>query len=256
MDEFEDATRSSWLDFIRNFPIIELQARAPRRSDSASCLLRCSPLTAGMGRQTHATGSLSAARLALSGTLGHARCAQRLVHRDRRCLRALWSVRAGRRSRGRCPLSRLPKRARIMRCSRARIVLGSRASITPGSRVPFCTHGCGTCRWRAGGWTFRIQPDPPEEEWLPTKLTFRVKSTRDLYRICHKSKRGRICVPVLEFEIQADGQRCAAYHRCAVLRHRCISATDVVWSKEGSSETNNSSNLDAAAQQLSLPHHA
>jgi ZPR1 zinc-finger domain len=53
----------------------------------------------------------------------------------------------------------------------------------------------------------QIKEDPPAEEWEPTKHTFKIKTTQDLWRVCHKSKTGRICVPELEFEIQADGQR-------------------------------------------------
>jgi hypothetical protein len=52
-----------------------------------------------------------------------------------------------------------------------------------------------------------VIPDPPEEEWEATKLTFRIRTGEDLWRICHKSKWGRITVPLIEFEIQADGQR-------------------------------------------------
>lgn len=58
-----------------------------------------------------------------------------------------------------------------------------------------------------GGQVFRIIPDPPREEWEPTKITFRIRTGEDLWRVFHKSKWGRLTVPSLEFEIQADGQR-------------------------------------------------
>lgn len=53
----------------------------------------------------------------------------------------------------------------------------------------------------------QVIPDPPKEEWEPTKLTFRIRTGQDLWRVCHKSKWGRLTVPSIEFEIQADGQR-------------------------------------------------
>ena len=53
----------------------------------------------------------------------------------------------------------------------------------------------------------QVVPDPPKEEWEPTKLTFRIRTGEDLWRVCHKSKWGRLTVPSIEFEIQADGQR-------------------------------------------------
>lgn len=53
----------------------------------------------------------------------------------------------------------------------------------------------------------QVKPDPPVEEWEPTKHTVRVNQGEDLWRVCHKSKYARLCVPCLEFEIQADGQR-------------------------------------------------
>lgn len=53
----------------------------------------------------------------------------------------------------------------------------------------------------------QIIPDPPREEWEPTKITFRIRTGEDLWRVFHKSKWGRLTVPSLEFEIQADGQR-------------------------------------------------
>eukprot|EP01025_Chloroclados_australasicus_P066439 TRINITY_DN9163_c0_g1_i4.p2 TRINITY_DN9163_c0_g1~~TRINITY_DN9163_c0_g1_i4.p2 ORF type:complete len:236 (-),score=35.45 TRINITY_DN9163_c0_g1_i4:202-909(-) len=58
-----------------------------------------------------------------------------------------------------------------------------------------------------GGHVFKVKPDPPESEWEPTKHTFRVRNGQDLWRTCHKSRHARLCVPSLEFEIQADGQR-------------------------------------------------
>lgn len=53
----------------------------------------------------------------------------------------------------------------------------------------------------------QVIPDPPKEEWEPTKLTFRIRTGDDLWRVFHKSKWGRLTVPSIEFEIQADGQR-------------------------------------------------
>eukprot|EP00892_Ulva_mutabilis_P011633 jgi/Ulvmu1/8842/UM049_0023.1 len=58
-----------------------------------------------------------------------------------------------------------------------------------------------------GGHVFRLKPDPPKEEWEPTKQTFWIRTGQDLWRVAHKSKFARLTVPSLEFEIQADGQR-------------------------------------------------
>lgn len=58
-----------------------------------------------------------------------------------------------------------------------------------------------------GGHVFRIVPDPPREEWLPTKYSLRVRSGKDLWRICHKSRWARVTVPHMEFEISPDGKR-------------------------------------------------
>jgi hypothetical protein len=59
----------------------------------------------------------------------------------------------------------------------------------------------------AGGLVFRVKADPPQEEWEPTKYTVQVREGKDLWRVCHKSKWARLCIPKLEFEVQADGQR-------------------------------------------------
>lgn len=53
----------------------------------------------------------------------------------------------------------------------------------------------------------QLKPDPPREEWEPTKQTFWISKGEDLWRVAHKSKWARLTVPSLEFEIQADGQR-------------------------------------------------
>ena len=53
----------------------------------------------------------------------------------------------------------------------------------------------------------QMRPDPPKEEWEPTKQTFWITKGEDLWRVAHKSKHARLTVPSLEFEIQADGQR-------------------------------------------------
>lgn len=53
----------------------------------------------------------------------------------------------------------------------------------------------------------QIKPDPPKDEWEPTKQSFWIRTGQDLWRVAHKSKFARLTVPSLEFEIQADGQR-------------------------------------------------
>jgi hypothetical protein len=59
----------------------------------------------------------------------------------------------------------------------------------------------------AGGLVFKVKPDPPEDQWEATKYTAHVRDGKDLWRVCHKSKWARLCVPKLEFEVQADGRR-------------------------------------------------
>lgn len=54
---------------------------------------------------------------------------------------------------------------------------------------------------------FKILPDPPENEWKPLKMTFKINSTKDLWRVCLKSQYARIEIPELEFEISPDGKR-------------------------------------------------
>ena len=54
---------------------------------------------------------------------------------------------------------------------------------------------------------FQLRLDPPQESWRPVKMTVKINSTSDLWRVCLKSKWARIEIPELEFEISADGKR-------------------------------------------------
>lgn len=54
---------------------------------------------------------------------------------------------------------------------------------------------------------FQIKPDPPREQWKPVKMTVKINSVNDLWRVCLKSKYARIELPELEFEISQDGKR-------------------------------------------------
>lgn len=47
----------------------------------------------------------------------------------------------------------------------------------------------------------------PRSAWRDTKMTVRIESTKDLWRVCLKSPNARIEIPELEFEISADGKR-------------------------------------------------
>ena len=60
---------------------------------------------------------------------------------------------------------------------------------------------------RDGRCFFQIRPEPPRESWVPCKMTVRIESTKDLWRVCLKSPYARIEIPELEFEISADGKR-------------------------------------------------
>jgi ZPR1 zinc-finger domain len=61
--------------------------------------------------------------------------------------------------------------------------------------------------WEDGRQFFKIKPEPPRESWTPSKMTFTVNNTADLWRACFKSQYARIEIPELEFEISADGKR-------------------------------------------------
>jgi hypothetical protein len=54
---------------------------------------------------------------------------------------------------------------------------------------------------------FQIKPDPPHSEWKPVKMTVKINSASDLWRVCLKSPHARIELPELEFEISQDGKR-------------------------------------------------
>lgn len=54
---------------------------------------------------------------------------------------------------------------------------------------------------------FQMKLEPPQSEWRPVKMTVKVNSTTDLWRVCLKSKWATIEIPELEFEISADGKR-------------------------------------------------
>jgi len=54
---------------------------------------------------------------------------------------------------------------------------------------------------------FKIKPDLPKEEWKPRTLTFKITSTKDLWRVCYKSKHATVKIPELEYEASADGVR-------------------------------------------------
>eukprot|EP00163_Fabomonas_tropica_P001405 TRINITY_DN11060_c0_g1_i1.p1 TRINITY_DN11060_c0_g1~~TRINITY_DN11060_c0_g1_i1.p1 ORF type:complete len:256 (+),score=71.33 TRINITY_DN11060_c0_g1_i1:177-944(+) len=62
---------------------------------------------------------------------------------------------------------------------------------------------------------FQGVPPKPEEERRPTKLTLRVESTKDLWRVCLKAPAATVEIPELEFEIGADSKR----HIDAVYNH-------------------------------------
>jgi hypothetical protein len=53
----------------------------------------------------------------------------------------------------------------------------------------------------------QLKPDPPQEAWKPVKLTVKLNSREDLWRVCLKSPYARIEIPELEFEISQDGKR-------------------------------------------------
>lgn len=54
---------------------------------------------------------------------------------------------------------------------------------------------------------FQMKMDPPQSQWRPVKMTVKINSTTDLWRVCLKSKWATIEIPELEFEISADGKR-------------------------------------------------
>lgn len=60
---------------------------------------------------------------------------------------------------------------------------------------------------RNGRAYFQIRPDPPQSSWRACKMTVKIESTKDLWRVCLKSPNARIEIPELEFEISADGKR-------------------------------------------------
>mmetsp|Transcript_26326 Transcript_26326/g.84269 ORF Transcript_26326/g.84269 Transcript_26326/m.84269 type:complete len:174 (+) Transcript_26326:1465-1986(+) len=53
----------------------------------------------------------------------------------------------------------------------------------------------------------KLIPEPPETEWKPRKLTYKINSTKDLWKVCMKSAYARAEIPELEFEVAADGKR-------------------------------------------------
>mmetsp|Transcript_32367 Transcript_32367/g.62209 ORF Transcript_32367/g.62209 Transcript_32367/m.62209 type:complete len:226 (-) Transcript_32367:3044-3721(-) len=54
---------------------------------------------------------------------------------------------------------------------------------------------------------FRVKPPPPEEEQVPTQLSFRITTRKDLWRVCLKAPNATVVIPELEFEIGADSKR-------------------------------------------------
>lgn len=62
-------------------------------------------------------------------------------------------------------------------------------------------------RARAGVQKFRMKPPPPPEECVPTKLSIRVTTREDLWRVCLKAPHATACIPELEFEVGPDSKR-------------------------------------------------
>lgn len=54
---------------------------------------------------------------------------------------------------------------------------------------------------------FRVKAEPPQSEWLPRKMVFKVTERKDLWRVCLKSQYATVIIPELEFEFSADGKR-------------------------------------------------
>merc|ERR1711998_175040 len=57
------------------------------------------------------------------------------------------------------------------------------------------------------GFRIRMVAETPEDERVPLKLVYKINSTKDLWRVCLKSKGARVWIPEIEFEISADGMR-------------------------------------------------
>uniref|UniRef100_A0A0G4IDK8 Zinc finger ZPR1-type domain-containing protein n=1 Tax=Chromera velia CCMP2878 TaxID=1169474 RepID=A0A0G4IDK8_9ALVE len=53
----------------------------------------------------------------------------------------------------------------------------------------------------------KVKADPPQSEWKSKTQCYTITSTKDLWRVVHKSKNCTIEIPELEFEVGADGKR-------------------------------------------------
>lgn len=58
-----------------------------------------------------------------------------------------------------------------------------------------------------GRLVIKLKPEPPPEEWKPTRMTMRITDRKQLWSVCVKSQHARVEIPEMEFEISADGKR-------------------------------------------------
>eukprot|EP00388_Colpodella_angusta_P003940 GDKJ01013496.1.p1 GENE.GDKJ01013496.1~~GDKJ01013496.1.p1 ORF type:complete len:250 (+),score=71.61 GDKJ01013496.1:47-796(+) len=58
----------------------------------------------------------------------------------------------------------------------------------------------GTLQWK-------INVDPPQDEWIHKILRFEIRDRSDLWRVVHKNTRACFRIPSIEFEISVDGVR-------------------------------------------------